>query len=268
MPTQIKLDKLDQSIVIDLHNPRGDLAEMASHNSEAKFRNNEEDTGSFPEHESSDVKDSTNDVIPEADNSNEAVESKESFEGKELSEREINEKQCAAIKDALERFYHGEDLTEKEKGNLCEMMMDQYYISQGYSPLHAPRITSLDDKGHQGIDGVYQKGDQFVVSDAKYDQAQQKDTLDGRQMSDTWIDRRLDESVGKEKAEEIRDAEEDGRVSHEIYHYDPNPDESGITSSDIHSVDENGNSNRDKHEVERYKNGERLDTTNGGENGA
>ena len=185
----------------------------------------------------------------------------------ELSEEEINEKQLAAIKDGLKRLFLGEELTEQEKGNLCEMMMDQFYIGKGYMPLH-PRVTSLNDKVHQGIDGVYQKGNQFVICDAKYDTAQLKDTQDGRQMSSTWIDRRLDECVGKEKADEIRDAEEDGLVSHVIYHYDPNPDAFGNTYSDTFTVDDNGYSNRDKLEVECYNNGERKVLDNGGDNDA
>ncbi len=107
-----------------------------------------------------------------------------------------------------------------------------------------------------------------MICEPKFDTAQLKDTQDGRQMSATWIDRRLDECVGKEKADEIRDAEEDGLVSHVIYHYDPNPDASGNTFSDTFTVDDNGYSNRDKLEVECYNSGERKVLDNGGENDA
>ena len=86
-----------------------------------------------------------------------------------------NEMQKAAIKEAFERLARGEQLTTAEKGNLCEMMMDRYYVSMGYRPLH-DRVTSLDDKGHQGIDGVYEKDGKFVIADAKFGTATLSDT--------------------------------------------------------------------------------------------
>ncbi len=182
----------------------------------------------------------------------------EGDDDKELTEDEINEKQRAAIKEAFEKIKNGEKLTDQEKGNLCEMMMDQYYISQGYTPLH-DRVTSLDDKGHQGIDGVYEKTNpdgskSYVIADAKYGQSPLGNTMDGKQMSEDWIDNRLDDSVGKEKADEIRDAQEDNpdSVSHEVYHYEPNENEYGNTSSDVTSVDEDGNKNHDKTVVEEF----------------
>ena len=106
----------------------------------------------------------------------------EGQEKKELTEDEINQKQREAIKDALQRLERGEELTREEKGNLCEMMMDQYYISQGYKPLHSPRVTSLEDKGHHGIDGVYEKDGKYIIADAKYGQARLGDSQDGTQM--------------------------------------------------------------------------------------
>ena len=186
----------------------------------------------------------------------------ESKENRELSPDEINEKQRAAIKEALERLARGEDLTNEEKGNLCEMMMDQYYISQGYTPIHSPRVTSLNDKGHQGIDGVYEKDGNYVVADAKFGSAKLKDTQDGTQMSQEWIDRRLDDAVGKEKADEIRDAYEDdpSSVSTEVYHYDPRPDANGDTHSDIYHVNEDGEKDGKSNLVETFHDGERTDT--------
>ena len=267
MPKQIEIGSLDKSLVGEVFNYGSRLLGMKGQQfveqAESVLDKQGEQNKQL-DSSAADEADNPSGGNQKTNNSETANGSEETQEKRDLSEDEVNEKQRAAIKEALERLARGEELTEKEKGNLCEMMMDQYYISQGYTPLHSPRVTSLDDKGHQGIDGVYQKGDHYVVSDAKFDQAQQKETQDGRQMSDTWIDRRLDESVGKEKAEEIRDAEEDGRVSHEIYHYDPASDEAGITYSDVHTVDENGNSNRDKHNVECYKDGERTNLTNGG----
>ncbi|MCH5249595.1 MAG: hypothetical protein J1E98_06670 [Lachnospiraceae bacterium] len=95
----------------------------------------------------------------------------------------------------------------QEKGNYGEMKTDQELREKGYERISKDMITEIDDIGHQGIDGVYYNPDghpQYIIVDAKYGTAQLSDTLDGKQMSDNWIDKRLDESVGKEKADEIR----------------------------------------------------------------
>ena len=156
-------------------------------------------------------------------------------EKKELSFNEINSMQIAAIKEAFERIFRGERLTSEQLGNLGEMMMDQYYITNGFTPLNLHRVTGLDDKKdgfRTGIDGVYEKTNPdgsktYVIADAKYNTSQLADTNDGKQMSANWIDKRLDDAVGKEKADEIRDALEDNpeSVRHEVYHIDPNQDE-------------------------------------------
>ena len=163
-----------------------------------------------------------------------------------------NEMQKAAIKEAFERLARGEQLTTAEKGNLCEMMMDRYYVSMGYRPLH-DRVTSLDDKGHQGIDGVYEKDGKFVIADAKFGTATLSDTQDGKQMSESWIDKRLDEAVGKEKADEIRNAYEEApeNITTEVYHYNPETDEEGSTYTDTHPVDEDGEKCGERVRVER-----------------
>lgn len=170
-----------------------------------------------------------------------------------LEEKDVSEKQIEEIQKAIKRIANGEELTTAEKGNLCEMMMDQYYISKGYTPMHE-RVTSLEDKGHQGIDGVYEKDGKYVIVDAKYGTAQLGETQDGKQMSAEWIDRRLDDAVGKEKADEIRDAYEDDpdNVSTEVYHFDPEPDANGNMHSDVYPVDENGTKCGERNQVEAY----------------
>ena len=97
--------------------------------------------------------------------------------------------------------------TSLEKGNYGEMKTDIDLKEKGYERISLERVTNLDETGHQGIDGVYYNPDgipQYIIADAKYETAQLSDTADGRQMSENWIDKRLDASVGKEKADEIR----------------------------------------------------------------
>ena len=197
-------------------------------------------------------------------------EGTEGDESKELSEDEINEKQRKAIKDAFERIKKGENLSTEELGNLGEMMMDQYYISQGYKPLNKHRVTSLDDKKggfRQGIDGVYEKTNPdgtktYVIADAKYNKSSLQMTNDGKQMSENWIDKRLDDAVGKEKADEIRDAAEENpdSVKHEVYHISPRFDGSGEVDTETQEVDSDGNKVGDKTVVEHYDaNGDRVE---------
>lgn len=216
--------------------------------------------------------DEISDNTSEGDNTSDVDESND--EEKELTEDEINEKQRAAIKEALERIRNGEKLTNEELGNLGEMMMDQYYISKGYKPLNKNRVTSLDDKKggfKTGIDGVYEKTNPdgtktYVIADAKYNTSQLSETNDGKQMSDNWIDKRLDDAVGKEKADEIRDAAEDNpdSVKHEVYHIDPNIDENGNMHTDTQEVDSEGNKVGDKTIVEYFdENGDRIEPSNG-----
>lgn len=191
---------------------------------------------------------------------------------KELTEEEINEKQKSAIKEGLKRIRNGEVLTKEELGNLGEMMMDQYYISKGYKPLNKYRVTSLDDKKggfKTGIDGVYEKTNpdgskSYVIVDAKYNTSQLSETNDGKQMSDNWIDKRLDDAVGKEKADEIREAAEDNpdSVKHEVYHIDPNLDENGHMHSDTQEVDSDGNRIGEKIVVELFDaDGNRIESS-------
>lgn len=225
------------------------------------------------EDEQIEAADDSSEGDPDNENTNEGEESEED---KELTEEEINEKQRAAIKDAWERIKNGEKLSNEELGNLGEMMMDQYYISKGYKPLNKHRVTSLDDKKggfRTGIDGVYEKTNpdgtkSYVIVDAKYNTSQLSETNDGKQMSDNWIDKRLDDAVGKEKADEIREAAEDNpdSVKHEIYHIDPNVDENGNMHTDTQEVDSEGNKCGDKTIVEYFdENGERVEPPSGTE---
>lgn len=177
-----------------------------------------------------------------------------SGETSEAEDKDINKRQLDAIKEGLKRLIKGE-LTSAEKGNLCEMIMDQYYISKGYKPIHKPRVTSLDDSGHQGIDGVYEKTNEdgskeYIIADAKYDQATLSTTVDGtKQMSDKWIDQRLDASVGKEKADEIRMSD---NVTKEVFHMKPDSENQSEGTCDVRGVDDNGEYNSPKENVGEY----------------
>lgn len=124
----------------------------------------------------------------------------ESFEKNQLTKQE---KTIAEVESGKRELN-----TDKEKGNYGEMKMDQNLRERGCDRISGDMVTSLDDKGHKGIDGVYENKNsvepKYIIADAKYGTANLKETKDGKQMSDNWIDKRLDEAVGKEKADEIR----------------------------------------------------------------
>lgn len=165
------------------------------------------------------------------------------------------------IRKTIKDIGSGVELTSAEKGNLGEMMMDQYYIKQGYRPIHGSRTTDLEHKSGQGIDGVYEKdnpdgSNSYVIADAKVNHSVLNDHLaDGtRQMSGEWIDKRLDDAVGKEKADEIRDAYEDNpeSVSSEVYRYSYGESEDGSSSAEVCTVNENGIVNDDSRVVQSF----------------
>ena len=231
----------------------------------AEKEENENDSEKQPRHltdtERQKVKDQTGYTDEQLDALDKCMEETESDKDADTQEEDVDEKQKEEIRKAIERILNGEELTDQEKGNLGEMLMDQYYISKGYKPLHQ-RVTSLQETGHKGIDGVYEKNGKFIIADAKCNHATLQDTKDGRQMSWNWINERLDQAVGKEKADEIRDAYEDDpeNVSTEVYHYSTESDADGNTYSDVYKVDADGYKVGDTEQVERYdRNGNRED---------
>ncbi|MDR1369903.1 MAG: hypothetical protein LBJ72_07230 [Dysgonamonadaceae bacterium] len=102
------------------------------------------------------------------------------------------------------------------KGNYGEMKTDIYM--ENITELNGKdveirrisedRVVDVDQKGHQGIDGVYENTNpppKYIIVESKYGSSDlNPNTSDGPQMSDPWVDRRLDDAVGEVKADEIR----------------------------------------------------------------
>ncbi|QLB50041.1 hypothetical protein [Streptococcus sanguinis] len=90
-------------------------------------------------------------------------------------------------------------------------------------------VTGLDDAGRQGIDGVYYNPNghpPYIISEAKYDTSRLKKTADGRQMSEKWIDRRLERAIDKNHARSIRKSlfSADGNVQSHLFNIKKNGD--------------------------------------------
>lgn len=107
----------------------------------------------------------------------------------------------------------------QEKGNFGEIKADQTMRELGYDRISKEIVTDLKSSTHQGIDGVYYNLEghpPYIIADAKYNTAQLEQTQDGKQMSESWIDSRLDAAVGKERADEIREAMLDDQVGYYV----------------------------------------------------
>lgn len=101
-----------------------------------------------------------------------------------------------------------DQLAKDVKGKLGEMRVDQDMREKGYKRISVDMIYDLKENLKKGIDGVYYKPDgkpPYVIIDAKFNTSQlNPDTADGKQMSKEWIEKRLDDAVGKDKADDIR----------------------------------------------------------------
>lgn len=110
----------------------------------------------------------------------------------------------------IERVKNGDVVLEttKQKGNFGEMVMDDYYKQLGYERISLDQVTDLDGAIKQGIDGVYYKSDgnpPYIIAEAKYGTSTLSNTLDGKQMSESWINgsNRLERAVGIDLADDI-----------------------------------------------------------------
>lgn len=114
---------------------------------------------------------------------------------------------AAVRQDRLIKVYYKKiDLmTKDQKGNYGEMLADKARREEGYKRISEKTITSLDG-GHTGIDGTYQRGSSYSVGEAKYNKSRLNTKIlsDGsKQMTETWIENRLAQDVGKIAADEI-----------------------------------------------------------------
>jgi hypothetical protein len=150
----------------------------------------------------------------------------------------VVKKQEDAIQDALDAGV--DDLSPIEKGNFGEMCTDKDLREKGYDRISQDTVTDISESTHTGIDGVYENPDgdpRYIIVDSKYGTSQLQDTQDGKQLSETWINERLDRAVGREKADEIRleQASNPENVEVAIAHVDENG------SVSYEGVDGNGN---------------------------
>ncbi|NLZ45235.1 MAG: hypothetical protein GX896_00925 [Clostridiales bacterium] len=95
-----------------------------------------------------------------------------------------------------------------QKGNYGEMKMDCYFDELGYERISLDQVTDLNASMQKGIDGVYYNPNgkpPYIIAEAKYGTSTLGNTLDGKQMSNSWItgSNRLENAVGKTMADNI-----------------------------------------------------------------
>ena len=126
---------------------------------------------------------------------------------------ERNESNSNDVKDIQEKCIAEEkkntnldDLDSQAKGNYAEMKVDRDLASKGYDRISKECVTDLTSNTGPGIDGVFgnRESGKFLITETKFNKSELGSTLDGKQMSDAWIDKRLDSSVGKDVADAIR----------------------------------------------------------------
>ncbi len=99
------------------------------------------------------------------------------------------------------------EFNSHQAGNYGEMRTDSELLKNGFIRLSKENISDINAITHTGLDGVYyRKGGvpEYIIADAKYGTSKLGDTQDGKQMSWSWINNRLDSDLGKEKADMIR----------------------------------------------------------------
>ncbi len=132
--------------------------------------------------------------------------------------------------------------TKKQKGNYGEMKMDEHYENRNFERMGDGGVSSLDDKIHHGIDGVYKNADpngepKFVIAEAKYGSSQLGNSSSGRQMSDPWIAKNLDKVVGPDVADEILTE----GYSRELFRVKTSNDNGSVkVTTSVKTVDSNG----------------------------
>lgn len=94
-----------------------------------------------------------------------------------------------------------------KKGVFGEAKADAFMKQKGFKKLNGPDVQVGDAPHGTGIDGVYENMSpppKYVIGEAKFGSSQLGKTQDGMQMSENWIDNRLEKAVGRETADDIQ----------------------------------------------------------------
>lgn len=82
------------------------------------------------------------------------------------------------------------------KGNFGELESENEMLKNGWTKKSVYDIKSLDDSGHHGIDGIYEKDGKYVILESKFGSSQLGNTADGKEMCKDWVMNRLEDALG------------------------------------------------------------------------
>ena len=118
------------------------------------------------------------------------------------------------------------DPTRSEKGVYGEAQADNYMDEKGFQKLNGDIVKVGDDPLGKGIDGVWKNTTpppDYVITEAKYGTSKLGTLQDGtKQMSDKWVNQRLNDAVGENVANDIRKADMRGQVEKWLLQVDEN----------------------------------------------
>jgi len=115
------------------------------------------------------------------------------------------------------------NMDNARKGIYGEHVADVHVHNQGHTKLNGDLTKSTDAPKGKGIDGVWKGANpppEYIITEAKYGSSKLGRTKDGKQMSDKWIDKRIEKAVGKKEAIKIRSAMRRGQVEKQLINVD------------------------------------------------
>ncbi|MCV3509364.1 hypothetical protein L8W69_09100, partial [Campylobacter sp. CNRCH_2016_3089] len=151
-------------------------------------------------------------------------------------------KVLANMEKKIQKLNGIDKLSNKQKGNYGEAKMHLHYLNQGYKRISLNKVQGLDDKIHQGIDGIYynpNKNPKYIIAEAKFGTS--KLNRKTKQMSDDWItekDKNRLGIVGEKQAKEIKKLLKENsndEIRKDLFHVDEGGKET------IHYLDKDAN---------------------------
>lgn len=114
---------------------------------------------------------------------------------------------------------------ERRKGNYGEMKDNVYHREQNWRDVRSEHPNMNVNKATApGIDGAYEKGGTYKVTDSKYGTSRISDTNNGKELSESWIRNHIDNGAISSEADEIamRNANNNGTIEREVIYTDKN----------------------------------------------
>ncbi|EKK0865509.1 TPA: hypothetical protein R1691_001799 [Campylobacter coli] len=152
-------------------------------------------------------------------------------------------KVLANMEKKIQKLNGIDKLSKKQKGNYGEAKMHLHYLNQGYKRISLNKVQGLNDKIHQGIDGIYynpNKNPKYIIAEAKFGTSKLNRNQKTKQMSNSWIleeDKNRLDVADEEHREKIKELLEknSNEIRKDLFHVDEGGKET------IHYLDKDAN---------------------------